>query len=86
MLLIAGILSKVTTKLFRFNKTNRLIKKNVTEIIWDFGLVCDPLRPRESQKNKHCEVLVSYSGQKIQKYSNLNLRNLQEPSETFRNL
>ena len=33
--------------------------------------------------NKHCEVLVSYSGQKIQKGTN---RNLQGPSGTFRNL
>ena len=33
--------------------------------------------------NKHCEVLVSCSGQKIQKDSK---RNTQEPSETFRNL
>ena len=52
--------------------------------------VCSGLVSGHISFNKHCEVLVSCSGQKSKKYSNLNipwtLKNLQGPSETFRNL
>ena len=36
--------------------------------------------------NKHCEVLVSFSGRKIHKIQKGTNRNLQGPSGTFRNL